>query len=204
MTILSPNQFEEQLLANRQSGDTVFHGMLYPGVYPTDFDQDHYKAVIEDRHFPLENPFFNLCHKLIDSQVRLAWLRVMPTEKMGYSKLALSAIHKTAIGIAEATKSDMRLIDIDAANRLLDQAGLESNPLTIRYRQGIAEQSPKSSFWRIDTPQQAAARVSIINYTGPRFDGHQLHEAPVDNEIWTYTNFWKRLYNSRYSIPVSK
>ena len=202
MAYVPKGQFSQEFLSAAQRGDRLFHGMLYPGVYPVPIDLEAHQRFLRNEKVHHDSDFFKQCRALVARKVRLEHLWVLPSEQLGYTELDVVAAVRSATAAARISKADVRTISFENVSRLLEPLhDSEAGPLVRLYLEGAESRSPKSSFWRLDTPAVAAAKISIMHYMGNTFDGHQIHEAPVDAGIVEYTDFCQQIYED-HATPV--
>jgi hypothetical protein len=196
--LLTPQQYTERL-ALLQPGDSVTHGMLFPGVYPS--DREAHNSALKGESIQPSGFFYDTVRQLIDKGVSFKWLRVLPRAgQFEYDEADIAAMRTSMRYYADARGEDLRFADF-SENALRMHARLGSTALTDRYLAGAFLQNPQASFWHIrrqDNP--ADAITSTMHYTHGEFDGH-LIDSPVPYPTQQYVNFWEDVY-ANYAEPA--
>ena len=197
--VLSPETF----LADLQPGDTAFHGMLYPGVYPAPLDEKLHEDALAGREVYFRTEFSEFMKGLVAKQVSVQWLRVIPIEgALAAPWKDVLAMQAGATAIARACGADVRVIDFEqAVTAMLREKTSRLQPVYESYLHGAACREPRSNFWRLDTAAGKPALVSMMDYTNGVFDGHAPQTAPLPPELVAYTDFWRHLYDTQ-AFPV--
>jgi hypothetical protein len=201
---ISTEQFWDDHLSVLQRDEVAFHGMLYPGVYPSDKAM-HAKAR-QGIEFKANTPFYRLAANMLDEGVNIGWLRVMPDAgQYGYDDEDIAAMHRTAKDIAR-TGIDVRTVRFSQqVGRLLRHCG-DQSPVVEAYLGAIGgqEQGPRRSFWatyRRQVGVLAVAYVGLMDYQGEEFLGHEPHLPPFEPDIKNWGRFWRNTYLD-YGEPV--
>jgi hypothetical protein len=195
---ISAPEFVQTELAGLRPGDTAFHGMLYPGVYPTRQDVETHQDLLVGRAVDIDTPFQQQMRELAARCVTLQWLRVIPEAGLfGYTKADVRAMRQNAEVIAEASHADVRVTGYEQHARMLGK--LAPSWIIDSYLDGASSPDPKASFWRIDSRDSMnnPVKVSVMDYEGGTFIGHNVYSSPIPEEVDNYTNYWLDVYHTQ-------
>jgi hypothetical protein len=202
--IVNQEVFLNDHLGILQRDEVAFHGMLYPGVYPSDRDM-HAKAR-QGIEFDRNNSFYRLADGMLDRGVAMQWLRVLPDAgQCGYDDEDIAAMHLTAKAIARSGM-DVRTVRFSQqVGRLLRHCG-DHSPIVGTYLGAVndPEQGPHRSFWatyRQHMGVLAVAYVGMMDYQGEEFLGHEVHLPPLEPDVKNWVRFWRNTYID-YGEPV--
>jgi hypothetical protein len=195
--ILSPQEFTSQHVELLQPHETALHGMVFPGVYPVESDLEQHYALRAGAEVRLSGPFQQVVRKLVQREVDMQWLRVIPDAGLfGYDAEDVRAMHRWNEALVDATDIDLRTITFNDCVPLLQEASWEqASPLFDRYLSSASSNSPQSGFWRIDHADTRLPKmIDIIDYEAGVCLGHAMQQEPFSEDALHYTETWQNIF----------
>lgn len=203
---ITPVQFWDQHLDTLQQGDTAFHGMLHPKVYPGNDQESHEKIKQGIPFKPAQYPYYQRAAQALDRGVYMQWFHPMPEMgQFGYNEEDIVAMRSMMQAIAGFSSESGLRHDVRIAHFSAHQTRLErycgGSAILERYYAGIRTGNPQSSFWMTHRRRPSGlllpSYVGIGGYENKEFAGYVPHTAPdFPQEVVDWTSFWIDVYEN--------